>query len=104
MQQVKIFADNDPDVLEHRLNTWLKEKRPYVLSRRLESDGTEYAYNLNVRYCQNLQTKCFFADDITVIRENINQWLNKVKPQIIDEQMVVDGAEWVYVYVIWYCA
>jgi len=103
MQQVAIFADNDPDVLERRINNWLTEKRPCILSRRLESDGSEYAYNLIVRYCQELKTKWFFADDITIIRENINQWLNEVKPQVVNEQMVVDGAEWVYVYVVWYC-
>ena len=104
MQQIKIFAGNEPDELEQRLNKWLAEKRRSILSRRLESDGTEYAYNLIVRYCNHLQTKWFYADDITEIREKANQWLVETKPQIVDEQMVVDGAEWVYVYVIWYCS
>lgn len=103
MQLIKIFADNDPDVLEYQLNNWLQKSRPCILSRRLESDGTEYAYNLIVRYCDRLQTKWFYADDITVIREKINQWMAETKPQIVSEQMVVDGAEWVYAYVIWYC-
>lgn len=103
MQQIQIFADNDPDVLEQRLNAWLKKHRPHVLARRLESDGTDYAYNLVVRYCPELQTKWFFSDDIVEIQEQINQWFEEVKPQVISEQMVVDGAEWVYVYVFWYC-
>ncbi len=103
MQKIKIFAENDPGVLENSLNQWLKKGRPHILARRLESDGTEYAYNLVVRYCTELKTKWFYADDIAVMREQINQWLEEEKPQVISEQMVVDGAEWVYVYVFWYC-
>lgn len=100
MQKVEIFADNAPDVLEQRLNAWLKQNRPQNMARRLESDGTDYAYNLIVRYCTEL-TKWFFVDDIIEIREQINRWMEEAKPQVISEQMVVDGAGWVYVF--WYC-
>lgn len=78
MQQIQIFADNDPDVLEQRLNAWLKKHRPHVLARRLESDGTDYAYNLVVRYCSELKTKWFYSDDIVEMQEQINKWFEEV--------------------------
>ncbi|MCL6557628.1 MAG: hypothetical protein K6U74_02275 [Firmicutes bacterium] len=48
-------------------------------------------------------TKWFYADDLVELRERLNEWLVREKPQIVAKQRVVDGTLWTYVYVVWYC-